>query len=113
MGDRDRLNSLLTRRAFVEVVGKGAIVVAVGGLLRFFEPERKFMRPPGAVPEAEFLALCNRCLKCQEECPTMIVPVLLTESIIGVGTPRMLFSCGRCMRCAAVCPTGALQVGRR
>jgi len=111
MGDRDRLNSPLTRREFVGLVGKGAIVIALGGLIRFLEPKDKFVRPPGALPEDEFLSLCIRCDKCRDVCPWGdITPVRLTESVIGVGTPRLRRGyCPRCWKCIPVCPTGALQ----
>jgi len=109
VGDRDRLTSLLTRRAFVGLVGKGAGVVALGGLIRFLEPKQKFLRPPGAVPEEEFLALCIRCLKCQKACPTRLDPVLLTESVIAAGTPKRPTTCHLCLQCTYACPTGALR----
>lgn len=112
MDDRDRTNPLLTRRAFVGLVGMGAILVPLGGLIRFLEPKQNFRRPPGAVPEEEFLALCTRCGKCMEVCPRLISLVPLTESVISVGTPRMIFSCSRCMKCNYVCPTGALRETR-
>jgi hypothetical protein len=41
----NKVNSFLTRRAFVRLVGEGALVVALGGLLRFMEPKDKFIRP--------------------------------------------------------------------
>ena len=31
--------------------------------------KRRFIRPPGALPEAEFLTTCERCRKCVEVCP--------------------------------------------
>ena len=84
-----------------------------GGLMRFHDRKREFLRPPGALPEEEFLSLCNRCLKCQEVCPwKAITPVRLTESVIRVGTPRLRWDCPRCMRCIRACPTGALGWGR-
>jgi ferredoxin-type protein NapG len=113
MGDRDRLNSLLTRRAFVDLVGKGAVVVALGGFIRFLGRKENFIRPPAALPEEEFLSLCTRCLKCQEVCPTRVIaPVLLTESVISVGTPKLdsrRRPCIHCGYCSQVCPTGALR----
>jgi ferredoxin len=112
MGDLDRLGSPLTRRAFVGLAAKAAIVLPIGGLIRFFEPKQKFLRPPGAVPEAEFLALCTRCGKCQEVCPKIIALVPITESIVSAGTPRLYLNCSRCMRCNYFCPTGALAQGR-
>jgi ferredoxin-type protein NapG len=108
-GDRDGLHSLLSRRAFVAFVGKGTMAVVLGGLLRF-SPQAPIVRPPGALPEEEFLSLCIKCDKCREVCPQgVITPVLLTESVIGVGTPRLRWPCTHCMRCNTVCPTHALR----
>jgi ferredoxin-type protein NapG len=111
MGDRDKLDSLLTRRAFVGLMGKGVTVIALGGAIRFLGREDYFLRPPRARPEVEFLSLCLRCDKCREACPQgLITPVLLTESVISAGTPRLRWwNCPSCMRCVRVCPTGALQ----
>jgi len=115
MGDRENetktgFNSPLPRRAFLGLVGKGAIVVALGGFIRFLGRKDSFIRPPGALPEEEFLSLCTRCPKCQEVCPRgVITPVLLTESVISVGTPRLQGYCNGCMLCNWVCPTGALR----
>jgi ferredoxin-type protein NapG len=110
MGDADRLNSLLTRRALIGLVAKGASVVALGGFIRFLGRKDHFIRPPGALPEEQFLSLCTRCDKCQEVCPGFIIPVSLTESVISVGTPRLLRRCTLCMKCIPVCPTGALRL---
>jgi epoxyqueuosine reductase QueG len=112
MGNQNKLDSLMTRRGFVGLVGKGFLIIPIGGLIRFLEPKEKILRPPGAVPEEEFLALCTRCGRCLETCPRIISLVPLTESIIAVGTPRLYFNCARCMRCNDVCPTGALRLRR-
>jgi ferredoxin-type protein NapG len=109
MGDRDRLDALLTRRAFVGLVGKGAMAVALGGFMRFLGRKDSFIRPPGALPEEEFLSLCIRCDRCRKACPGWITPVLLRESVISAGTPRLRYYCPRCMRCIPACPTGALR----
>jgi ferredoxin-type protein NapG len=108
MGDRDRVNSLLPRRAFIEWVGKGAVVVALGGLMRSHDRKREFLRPPGALPEEEFLSLCTRCGTCREACPYgFISTVPLTESVIAAGTP-IIRHCIHCLICTWACPTGAL-----
>jgi ferredoxin-type protein NapG len=108
VGDQDKSGLLVTRRSFVGLLGKGALVVPLGGLIRALQPEKRFLRPPGAVPEAEFLSLCTRCGKCIEVCPRIITPVDITESLISAGTPRLIMNCARCMRCNYFCPTGAL-----
>jgi ferredoxin-type protein NapG len=112
MGDQEGHDPRLARREFVGLAARGAAVVALGGAIRLHEPDEKFLRPPGAVPEVEFLALCTRCGICQEICPRAIFPVLLTESVISAGTPRLYFNCARCMRCNYFCPTGALAQRR-
>ncbi|MBM4452363.1 MAG: 4Fe-4S dicluster domain-containing protein [Chloroflexi bacterium] len=110
MGGRDRLDSLLTRRAFLGLVVEGAIVIGLAGFIRFLGRKDSFIRPPGARPEEEFLSLCIRCGKCREACPWgLITLVPLTESVISVGTPRLRWPCPHCMRCIRVCPTGALR----
>ena len=107
----DKVNSFLTRRAFVGLVGEGALVIALGGLLRFMEPKDNFIRPPGAVPEEEFLSLCIRCDRCREACPYgLISPVPITESVISAGTPRLRGYCPLCLRCVSACPTDALRL---
>ncbi len=112
MGDRDRPDPLVTRRAFVGLVAKGGIVLPLGALIRYIESPKKFLRPPGAAPELEFLSLCTRCGLCRDACPNIITLVPLTESIISAGTPRLVLNCPHCMRCNYSCPTGALRFGR-
>ena len=91
------------------MVGKGAAVVALGGLISRVEPELIYTRPPGAMPEEEFLSLCLRCDICRKACPYGVIrPLLLTESIIAAGTPVLSGHCRRCWRCEPPCPTGAL-----
>jgi ferredoxin-type protein NapG len=106
----NKVNAFLTRRAFVRLVGEGALVVALGGLLRFMETKDKFIRPPGALPEEEFLSLCIRCDRCREACPYgLISPVSVTESVISAGTPKLRGYCPHCWRCVSACPTDALR----
>src|SRR5881394_339029 len=35
----------------------------------FFEPTTNLLRPPGALPEDQFLSTCSRCAKCVQVCP--------------------------------------------
>jgi ferredoxin-type protein NapG len=75
----------------------------------------KFIRPPGALPEAAFLAACTRCGECMRVCPVNAIHSLGTATGLAAGTPALdvnLTACVMCsdMPCAAVCPTDALEV---
>jgi len=118
IGDRENgidisFNSPLTRRVLLGLVAQALVLVGLGGFIHLFNGKGRFLRPPGALPEREFLSRCIKCQKCQEVCPTdAITPVLVTEDIAGVGTPRLAFHqgyCDLCMKCVEICPTGALE----
>lgn len=68
------------------------------------------LRPPGAVDESRFMALCIRCNRCLEVCPFSSIK----RSGIGatLGTPYVFpetKACYLCMACCRLCPTGALN----
>jgi len=94
-------------------------------------PSRK-VRPPGVDSEEEFLALCIRCNKCADVCPTKGIEPDNT-SLSTLGTPELKGYCAvyldlvdptpsknrsfrglrssaeLCFRCINACPTGALR----
>lgn len=68
------------------------------------------LRPPGAVDEPRFMALCIRCNRCLEVCPYGSIK----RAGIGptIGTPYVFpenRACYLCMACCRLCPTGALD----
>jgi len=72
------------------------------------------IRPPGAVPEQEFLARCVRCQQCVKVCPTNgLQPALAEAGWEGLWTPVLVPRLGPCTQycsqCGQVCPTQALQ----
>jgi MauM/NapG family ferredoxin protein len=97
------------------------IVGLSGGLLlrtqplaegRTFNPE--LIRPPGSIPENEFLGKCIRCGECMKVCPTNAIhPTLLEAGIEGLWSPLMKMRLGyceyECTLCSQACPTGALR----
>lgn len=78
-------------------------------------PPRQVVRPPGALPEADFLRVCEGCRRCVEACPEdAIVPATDAARAGRVGTPTLplqRIACALCVDvpCAAACPTGALR----
>lgn len=75
----------------------------------------QYVRPPGALPEAAFLAACTRCGECSAVCPVHAITKLPPSAGLAAGTPVLdvaVTACIMCetMPCAAACPTPALEV---
>jgi ferredoxin-type protein NapF len=82
------------------------------GLAHLLPPS--LIRPPGARPEADFLARCIRCGACLRACPTnTLQPLGLLTGLSGFYSPVVTPSLGpcepRCNACGQVCPTGAIR----
>ena len=74
----------------------------------------RLIRPPGALPEKDFLSLCQRCGLCMKACPTNVINPTLTEAgMAGFWTPHLIMTQGyceyTCNLCGDVCPTGAIR----
>jgi len=72
------------------------------------------IRPPGSLPEPEFLDRCQRCGLCMKVCPTNVINPALTEGgLAGFWTPTLIMTLGyceyTCTLCTSVCPTGAIK----
>ncbi|MDY6837135.1 MAG: 4Fe-4S binding protein [Thermodesulfobacteriota bacterium] len=73
----------------------------------------RLIRPPGALPEKDFLRLCQRCGLCMKVCPTNAInPTLGEAGLAGFWTPHLIMTQGyceyTCTLCGSVCPTGAI-----
>lgn len=76
------------------------------------DPDR--VRPPGSLPEEEFLARCLRCGECITACPTnTLQPAWLQAGAWGLFSPVAMARRGACdpdcAECGRVCPTGAVR----
>lgn len=72
------------------------------------------VRPPGALPEGDFLARCLRCGECMAACPTnTLQPAWLQAGVWGMFSPVAEARRGACdpdcAECGRVCPTGAVR----
>ncbi|MFC2149296.1 4Fe-4S binding protein [Candidatus Auribacterota bacterium] len=71
------------------------------------------IRPPGALPEADFLKKCVKCANCMRACPTnFLQPTLFEAGIEGMWSPtgdgRKGYCEYHCTMCGQVCPTEAI-----
>ncbi len=74
----------------------------------------RLIRPPGSLPEEDFLRLCQRCGLCMKVCPTNVInPTLAEAGMAGFWTPHLIMIQGyceyTCTLCGSVCPTGAIK----
>ena len=107
------------RRQAITLLG-GAVAVAslaVARPLLAAPEERPLLGPPGALPEAAFLALCLRCGQCVQVCPRGSVKLGHMEHGLSLGTPYIdarTNACDLCPNglpaCVTACPTGALSL---
>lgn len=106
------------RREFLRSAALGTLVA--GGALTGMLPlpdkaEAQHLRPPGAIPEKEFLAACIKCGQCVQVCPVVAIKLADIDEGFGVGVPYIDargqacdFSCDA-VQCILACPTGALS----
>jgi ferredoxin len=72
------------------------------------------VRPPGSVPEREFLQMCIRCGECFKACPNDVLQSLgFQQGLEGLWTPYVAADWAgcesSCNACGQVCPTGAIR----
>ena len=72
------------------------------------------VRPPGSVPEQEFLQMCIRCGECFKACPNNVLQLEgFQQGLEGLWTPLVnadWAGCeSSCNACGQICPTGAIR----
>lgn len=110
------LSTLLpSRRAFLASTAASLAVVPVihaAPHKKLSNP--KLIRPPGSLPENDFINRCVRCGECMKVCPANgLQPTLLEAGLEGIWSPMFNMRLGyceyTCTLCGQVCPTGAIQ----
>ena len=111
---RQRLpnNKVLTARRDILALGMG-VLAAVTVRKLFRGRVLKPIRPPGAIDESNFTAVCIRCGNCTRACPAGIIePDPGRHGLAGFMTPTLRFDNNYCQEdcnsCNAVCPSGAI-----
>jgi len=76
----------------------------------------RLIRPPGALPEEEFLKRCIKCGQCMRVCPTNVLqPAGIEGGLEGLWTPVLNNRIGssgcqlNCTACGQACPTAAIR----
>jgi polyferredoxin len=105
------------------LVRRNLIVSAVSGVIAApllqvrpgqAHPNPRLIRPPGALPEAEFLQRCVKCGECMKVCLTNgLQPTLFEAGLEGIWSPILVSRIGYCQYyctlCTQVCPSGAIR----
>jgi len=101
---------LSRRAALAGLLGGGGLALA-GRAVGAPPPP---IRPPGSVPEEQFLDLCIRCEQCLKVCPGPVLQAAgFDHGWEALWTPVAVFSHAGCHQdchfCTQVCPTGAIE----
>ncbi len=121
MSDREK-KSELNRRQFLGNMLRTACGVGLVGLGLGLYAQRasslpaQVIRPPGALPEEDFLGACIRCGLCVRDCPYDILFLGEVGEQVPTGTPYFIARTGPCEMCVDIpcvkaCPTNALDHG--
>ncbi len=104
------------RRRWLLASGVGAVltvpIIATGMQRKRTDPS--LIRPPGALPEQDFVRRCVKCGECMKVCLTNgLHPTLAEAGLEGLWTPILVPRLGycefNCNLCSQVCPTGAIR----
>lgn len=107
------------RKAMQDIARFGSGAAACGVMLAAFGEQSvakpaQALRPPGALPEKQFLSACVRCGLCVRDCPYGTLKLADWADGPALGTPffnARSVPCEMCedIPCVKACPTGALD----
>ncbi|MBM3314481.1 4Fe-4S binding protein [candidate division WOR-3 bacterium] len=102
------------RRQALVTLGSAVLAVPLARSLLHARLTDRLIRPPGSIPEPEFLNACVHCGMCMKACPTNgLQPCVLESGVAGLWTPRLVPRVGGCEKgcnqCGRVCPTSAIR----
>ena len=107
----------MQRRSFLyQLVTTATALLAAplhGAAALSYQTAPRFLRPPGSLPEKQFIGRCIRCGQCGEACPNRCIKFFsMDNGLRSYNTPYITpreQACILCMKCGEVCPTGAIQ----
>jgi len=111
-----------SRREFFRKALGGAGVAALAGTAWSHRVRREAaaspfaLRPPGALPERDFLVRCIKCGQCVSDCPFDTLHLATAGETRPLGTPTfdprdgfvIAGDCTNCGRCIPACPEASL-----
>ena len=114
----EQTNPDISRRGFVLSLVSGVFAVPAVRLSNKLGSNWAYnvIRPPGALPEEEFLKRCIKCGQCMRVCPTNVIqPAGFQAGLESLWTPVLNNRIGtsgcqmNCVACGQVCPTSAIR----
>jgi len=106
----------MSRRGILAAAFTGLLAMPAFKLLRSQVDSSGVIRPPGALPEKEFIKRCIKCGQCMRLCPTNVIqPAGLEAGLTNLWTPTMNNRIGTsgcrldCVACGYICPTSAIR----
>lgn len=105
----------MRRRSFIRLAVMAAMTTAPAssGQASTRTTGQRYLRPPGALPESDFVRRCIHCGQCGEVCPNRCINYFgLENGLASLDTPYITpreKACILCMKCGEVCPSGAIQ----
>jgi len=104
----------LGRRQAITALGASVLLAPLARSLMHRRILGRLIRPPGSIPERDFLNACIHCGKCMKACPTNgLQPCIIEAGINGLWTPKLAARIGGCEKncnlCGQVCPTSAIR----
>lgn len=102
------------RRQALVALGSALVAAPLARSVVNRKLQGRLLRPPGSIPEPDFLNACIRCGRCMKACPTNgLQPTILESGFDGLWTPRLVPRLGACEKscnlCGQVCPTAAIR----
>jgi len=107
----------MKRRSFILKVSAGLASLVLPLQQSYARVFRRYLRPPGALAEKDFVKTCISCGNCAQVCPNRCIKFHnFSNGTVNANTPYIIArekACILCMKCGDVCPTGAIKKIKR